>query len=65
MTYLISLDTFCSAVRSRGFEVMLSALPATVIAERGSDTVVAEFHDNGSVALTLNGQNVSLAEVVH
>lgn len=61
----LSLNTFCAAVRSAGFDVALSVLPGTVIAERGPDTVVAEFHDNGNVALTLNGQNVSLAEVTH
>lgn len=64
MSHLLKLDTFCNAVRRVGYDVAMTLVPGTLIAERGPDTVVAEFHDNGTCTLTKNGDNVSLADIV-
>jgi hypothetical protein len=61
--HLLSLKTFCDAVRKAGFDVALTAIPATVIAERAQTSVFATFNRDGSVTMTSSGLPVTLADL--
>ncbi len=62
MTTLISITEFCAAAREAGFAV-LPKVGGGVIAERGSQTLVATCADDGSITVSGKGSYVALSEM--
>lgn len=61
----LTLDSFCTAVHSVGYQVAFTALADTLIAERGPEVVIAKLNRDGTVSATkANGDFVSLAELL-
>lgn len=62
--HLLSLDLLSKMSARFGYQVALTDVPATVQLERCNDTVLAEFHDDGTCSFTKKGVSVSLDAIL-